>query len=141
MLLRRYGVVTLEGGIANSQMRLSKQPTELVEIFGSSRLKYMPVDEEKVAESKLQKAKRKFEISQKMIGMQLITHQTGPEGKKKLIRSTLKPDVILKRILLCCSCRSSNAKSDNDGQFRGWNGHRGSRKNPEKYTVWLLILR
>lgn len=82
-VLRRYGVVTLEGGIANS-------PDEAVEAANRVGGNIWVVKAQihaggrgKGGGVKIAKSKEEVrDISKKMIGMQLITHQTGPEGKE-----------------------------------------------------------
>ncbi len=82
-VLRRYGVATLKGGIAHSPDEATKVAQEMggsvwvvkAQIHAGGRGKGGGV---KVAKS-LAEVK---DFTSKMLGMNLITHQTGPEGKK-----------------------------------------------------------
>ncbi len=82
-VLRRYGVATLKGGIAHSPDEAIKIAQEIegsvwvvkAQIHAGGRGKGGGV---KVAKS-LAEVK---DFTSKMLGMNLITHQTGPEGKK-----------------------------------------------------------
>ncbi|MFN9065614.1 MAG: ADP-forming succinate--CoA ligase subunit beta, partial [Bdellovibrionales bacterium] len=82
-VLRRYGVATLKGGLAHSADEALKIAQEMggsvwvvkAQIHAGGRGKGGGV---KVAKS-LEEVKN---LSSKIIGMNLVTHQTGPEGKK-----------------------------------------------------------
>lgn len=82
-VLRRYGVATLKGAVAHSGEEAQKVAQEMggtvwvvkAQIHAGGRGKGGGV---KVAKS-LDEVKT---FASKMIGMNLITHQTGPEGKK-----------------------------------------------------------
>ena len=82
-VLRRYGVATLKGGIAHSADEATQVAQEMgssvwvvkAQIHAGGRGKGGGV---KVAKS-LAEVK---DFTSKMLGMNLITHQTGPEGKK-----------------------------------------------------------
>jgi succinyl-CoA synthetase beta subunit len=81
-VLRRYGVATLKGGLAHSADEALKIAQEMggsiwvvkAQIHAGGRGKGGGV---KVAKS-LEEVKN---LSSKIIGMNLVTHQTGPEGK------------------------------------------------------------
>ena len=82
-VLRRYGVATLKGGLAHSPDEATKVAKEIggsvwvvkAQIHAGGRGKGGGV---KVAKS-LDEVKT---YAQNIIGMNLVTHQTGPEGKK-----------------------------------------------------------
>ena len=82
-ILRKYGVATLKGRLANTPEEAEKAAKELggnvwvvkAQIHAGGRGKGGGV---KVAKS-LPEVK---DLAKKIIGMQLVTHQTGPEGKK-----------------------------------------------------------
>ena len=82
-VLRRYGVATLKGGLAHSPDEATKVAKEIggsvwvvkAQIHAGGRGKGGGV---KVAKS-IDEVKT---YAQNIIGMNLVTHQTGPEGKK-----------------------------------------------------------
>jgi succinyl-CoA synthetase beta subunit len=68
-----------------------------------------------------------------ILGMQLVTHQTGPEGQK-VRRLLIEEGADIKQgILRRRADRPRDAEGGHDGLFRRRHGHRGSRpQDPEK---------
>jgi succinyl-CoA synthetase beta subunit len=82
-LLKGYNVPTVPGFLALSLMRQLVRQKKLAAMFGSLRRKSMLVEEGKGGGVKVVKSLDEVKsVSDEILGMNLVTHQTGPEGQE-----------------------------------------------------------
>ena len=82
-ILRKYGVTTLNGRMAESPDHAYQAAKELGGALWVVKAQIHAGGRGKGGGVKLAKSPEEVrELSKKMIGMNLITHQTGPEGKE-----------------------------------------------------------
>ncbi len=82
-LLRKYGVATLEGRLATSPQEAESAARELAAPVVVVKAQIHAGGRGKGGGIKLAKTPAEAKaIAEKMIGMKLVTHQTGPEGKE-----------------------------------------------------------
>ena len=81
-LLKKFGVTVRAGFTARPSMTRSRQQKPWAARFGSSKPRFTPVAVARVAASRSQPPGKVREYASQILGMQLITHQTGRKARR-----------------------------------------------------------
>ena len=139
-ILARYGVPVPRGEVAfNADRGRRHRPPARRRHRRSSRRRFTPAAAARAAASSSRSRRTKpRQLARAMIGMTLVTHQTGPEGRVVVARAGRGRAADDARAVSEHRARSRVGQAGDDGQRRRRHGHRGGGRGDAREDLTRL---
>ncbi len=132
-ILRRYGVATPRGRVTDDPDEARRSARSWAAGASSRRRSTPAAAARAAASSSPSRPRRRASTRRKILGMQLVTHQTGPEGQ--LVRKVLIEEAadIAQELYLAITARPRPGQAGGHGLARpaAWTSRRWRRKDPK----------